>query len=100
MYPISFIILYYDQQMHNYFTNFQNPTLFDTIKNSWNSVMYCGMLIGDLLVELKIYELEKCRTLKSTVWLCLRWTVSEYTINYSMGKTLTPVSVQEKTIQN
>jgi len=52
MYPISFIILYYDQQMHNYFTNFQNPTLFDTIKNSWNSVMYCGMLIGDLLVEL------------------------------------------------
>ena len=27
--PCSFIILYYDQQMHNYFTNYRTPTCFD-----------------------------------------------------------------------
>jgi len=28
------IILYYDQQMHNYFTNYHTPTCFDTIVSS------------------------------------------------------------------
>jgi hypothetical protein len=28
MYLASFIILYYDQQMHNYFTNYHAPTFF------------------------------------------------------------------------
>jgi hypothetical protein len=31
LYHASFIILYYDQQMHNYFTNYHNPTCFDPI---------------------------------------------------------------------
>jgi len=31
MYRAYFIILYYDQQMHNYFTNYQTPNCFDTI---------------------------------------------------------------------
>jgi len=31
MHRASFIILYYDQQMHNHFTNYHNPTCFDTI---------------------------------------------------------------------
>jgi len=26
--------LHYDQQMHNYFTNYHNPTCFDTIMSS------------------------------------------------------------------
>jgi len=30
MYRAPFIILYYDQQMHNYFTNCHTPTRFDT----------------------------------------------------------------------
>jgi len=30
----SFIILYYDHQMHNYFINFHAPTCFDTIMSS------------------------------------------------------------------
>jgi len=29
MYRASFIILYYDQQMHNYFTNCHTPACFD-----------------------------------------------------------------------
>jgi len=31
MYLASFIILYHDQQMQNYFTNYHTPTCFDTI---------------------------------------------------------------------
>ena len=31
MYRASFVILYYDQQMHNYFTNYHTATCFDTI---------------------------------------------------------------------
>jgi len=31
MYRASFIILYYDQQMHKYLTNDHTPTRFDTI---------------------------------------------------------------------
>jgi len=34
MYHESMFILYYDQQMHNYFTNYQFPTCFDTIVSS------------------------------------------------------------------
>jgi len=34
MYRASFINLYYDQQMHNYFTNYHIPTYFDTIVSS------------------------------------------------------------------
>jgi len=34
MYRASFIILYYDQQMHNYFTNYHNPKCFDVIVSS------------------------------------------------------------------
>jgi len=29
-----FFIMYYDQQMHNYFTNYHTPTCFDTIVSS------------------------------------------------------------------
>jgi hypothetical protein len=38
LYRASFIILYYDQQMHNYFTNYHIPTCFDTIVSSSESV--------------------------------------------------------------
>jgi len=31
---LNFIILYYDQQMHNYFTNYHTPTRFDIIESS------------------------------------------------------------------
>ena len=31
----SFTILYYNQQMHNYFTNYHTPTCFDTIVSSY-----------------------------------------------------------------
>jgi len=31
-------ILYYDQQMHNYFTNYHTPTCFDTILSSSDSL--------------------------------------------------------------
>jgi len=37
-YRVSFIILYYDQQMHNYYTNYHNPTCFDTIVSSSGSL--------------------------------------------------------------
>ena len=37
MYRAYFIILYYDQQMHNYFTNYGTPTCFDTITSSSGS---------------------------------------------------------------
>jgi hypothetical protein len=33
-----FIILYYDQQIHNYFTNYHNPRCFDTIVSSSGNV--------------------------------------------------------------
>jgi len=32
-----FVILYNDQQMHNYFTNYHTPTCFDTIVSSARS---------------------------------------------------------------
>jgi len=38
MYNASFIILYYDQQMHNYFTNYHTATCFDTIESSSGSL--------------------------------------------------------------
>jgi len=38
MYPASFIILYRDQQMHNYFINYHTPTCFDTIVSSSGSL--------------------------------------------------------------
>jgi len=38
MYHASFIILYYDQQMHNYFTNYHTPTCFNTIMSSSGSL--------------------------------------------------------------
>jgi len=38
LYRASFIILYYNQQMHNYFTNYQTPTCFDTIVSSSGSL--------------------------------------------------------------
>ena len=31
LYSATSIILYYDQQMHNYFTNYHTPKCFDTI---------------------------------------------------------------------
>ena len=34
MYRASFVILYYDQQMHNYFANYHTPTCFDTVVSS------------------------------------------------------------------
>jgi hypothetical protein len=37
MYRASFIILFYGQQMLNYFTNYHNPTRFDTIVSSSGS---------------------------------------------------------------
>ena len=41
MYRTSFIILYSDQQMQNYFTNYHNPTCFDTIVSFWGSLYPC-----------------------------------------------------------
>jgi len=38
MYRASCIILYYDQQMHNYFTNYPTPTCFDIIVSSSGSL--------------------------------------------------------------
>jgi len=38
LYRASFIILYYDQQTHNYFTNYHTPTCFDTIVSSSGSL--------------------------------------------------------------
>jgi len=38
MYRPSFIMLYYDQQMHNYFTNYHTPTCFDTFVSSSGSL--------------------------------------------------------------
>jgi len=40
MYRASFIILYYDQQMHKYYTNFLAPTYeyFDTFVSSSGSL--------------------------------------------------------------
>ena len=38
MYRVSFIILCYDQQMHNYFTNNHTATCFDTIVSSSGSL--------------------------------------------------------------
>ena len=35
---VSFIILYYNQQMHNYFTNYHTATCFDTIVSSSDSL--------------------------------------------------------------
>jgi hypothetical protein len=32
------IILFYDQQIHNYFTNYHTPTCFDTIVSSSDSL--------------------------------------------------------------
>jgi len=34
MYRAYFVILYYDQQMHNYLTNCHAPACFDTIVSS------------------------------------------------------------------
>ena len=38
MYRASFIILYYNQQMHNYFANYHTPTCFDTVVSSSGSL--------------------------------------------------------------
>jgi len=38
MYHASFTILYYDQQMHNYSTNYSIHTCFDTIASSSGSL--------------------------------------------------------------
>jgi len=38
LYRASFIILYNDQQMHNYFTNYHTATCFDTIVSSSDSL--------------------------------------------------------------
>ena len=35
---VIFYILYYDQQMQNYFTNYHTPTYFDTIVSSSGSL--------------------------------------------------------------
>jgi len=38
MYRASLIILRYDQQMHNFFTNYHTATCFDTIVSSSGSL--------------------------------------------------------------
>jgi hypothetical protein len=38
LFRASFNILYYDQQMHNYFTNYHTATCFDTIVSSSDSL--------------------------------------------------------------
>jgi len=38
MYRASFIILYYDQHMHNYFTNYHTATCFNTVLSSSDSL--------------------------------------------------------------
>jgi len=39
MYRASFIILHYDQQMHNYFTNYHIPTCFNSIVSFSGSLL-------------------------------------------------------------
>jgi hypothetical protein len=38
LYHASFIILHYDQQMHNYSTNYHTATCFDTVVSSSDSL--------------------------------------------------------------
>jgi len=38
MYRVSFVILHYDQQMHNYFTNYHTPTHFEITVSSSGSL--------------------------------------------------------------
>jgi len=33
MYRATFVILYYDQPMHNYFTNYHSPTLYGEVNS-------------------------------------------------------------------
>jgi len=59
MYRASFIILYYDQQMHNYFTNYHTPKCFDTIVSSSESLVINTLpsysSISNAAVGYKIY---------------------------------------------
>jgi hypothetical protein len=38
LYLLYSFILHYDQQMHNYFTNYHTPTCFDTVVSSSHSL--------------------------------------------------------------
>jgi len=38
LYRASLVILFFDQQMHNYFTNYDTATCFDTIMSSSDSL--------------------------------------------------------------
>jgi len=44
-YPFSFLFLYYDQQMHNYITNYHTPTCFDTIVSSSGRLLSMPWLV-------------------------------------------------------
>ena len=46
------IILYYDQHMHNYLTNYHTPTCFDTIVSSCS--VYCFCVICTVLLPLGV----------------------------------------------
>jgi len=41
MYHVCFIILFYDQQMHNYLTNYHTPTCFNTLMSSSGACNQC-----------------------------------------------------------
>jgi len=44
---VLFFILYYDEGMHNHFTNYQTPTCFDTIV----CVIICEIIVHLLVIE-------------------------------------------------
>jgi len=52
MYRASFIILCYDQQTHNYFTNYHTPTCFDTILSS------PGSLYNQNFAKLQVFQMQ------------------------------------------
>ena len=52
MYGASFVILYYNQQMHNYFTNYRTPTCFDTI------VSYSGSLQSVTCQVTQVFQMQ------------------------------------------
>jgi hypothetical protein len=61
MYRASFSIVYYDQQMYNYFTNYHTPTCFDILRalvistlssytSTSNAVVEILVLLGKVLI--------------------------------------------------
>jgi hypothetical protein len=63
MYRTSFIILYYDHQMHNYFTNNHTTTCFDTILSSSGSLQSIPCHITQVFQQMHFHNCVKtCRS--------------------------------------